>query len=143
MRIVNVHFLVQRNFSTCKPPTGTATYIQKIDFEVTAIAHRIVHGGKNFRQSVLITPDILQEIEKISHLAPLHNPANVLGIREAQNIFPNLPHIGIFDTAFHAQLPSRSKIMPFQRIWHKNTTFKNMVFMVPVTIGLVKEPHRK
>ena len=82
---------------------------KRIDFEITAIAHRIVHGGKNFRQSVLITPEIIQEIERISHLAPLHNPANISGIIEAQNIFPDIPHIGIFDTAFHAQLPSRSK----------------------------------
>ena len=82
---------------------------RKINFEVTAIGHRIVHGGTDFRQSIPLTSEILAKIDSISHLAPLHNPVNVQGARIAMQLFPNIPHIGIFDTAFHSKLPSRSK----------------------------------
>ena len=68
---------------------------RKIDFDVTAIGHRIVHGGKHFRQSILLTSEVLSEIDSISHLAPLHNPVNCQGVRVAMEYFPTF-HIWAF-----------------------------------------------
>jgi acetate kinase len=73
--------------------------------EITAVGHRVVHGGAAFTQSTVITEEVLRGIEGVSHLAPLHNPVNLLGIREAQRLFPGVPHVAVFDTAFHHTLP--------------------------------------
>ncbi len=73
--------------------------------DVTAIGHRVVHGGSKFSSSVVITPAIISEIEELSVFAPLHNPVNVAGIRVATRLFPNIPHVAVFDTAFHQSLP--------------------------------------
>jgi acetate kinase len=72
---------------------------------ITVVGHRVVHGGEKFTNSVLIDDKVLAEIEALSPLAPLHNPVNVAGIREARRIFPAAPHVAVFDTAFHATLP--------------------------------------
>lgn len=69
--------------------------------EIDAIGHRIVHGGEKFTKSVILTEEAIEEIEKVSPLAPLHNPANLIGIRACQAIMPGVPNIGVFDTAFH------------------------------------------
>ncbi|MBK5914976.1 acetate/propionate family kinase [Rhodocyclus purpureus] len=73
--------------------------------EVTAIGHRVVHGGNKFTSSVVITPAVIADIEKLSVLAPQHNPINVAGIRAALAAFPNVPQVAVFDTAFHQTLP--------------------------------------
>lgn len=70
-----------------------------------AVGHRVVHGGARFFEPTLITPLVLINIEDLSDLAPLHNPANVEGIRAAQKAFPDLPHVAVFDTAFHQTMP--------------------------------------
>lgn len=72
---------------------------------IRAIGHRVVHGGERFKQSALITPDVLADIEACSTLAPLHNPANALGIRTALEKMPNVPQVAVFDTAFHQTMP--------------------------------------
>lgn len=69
--------------------------------ELSAVGHRVVHGGEVFKSSVLITKDVLKQIEDLSELAPLHNPANVLGIKAVENLLPNIPQVAVFDTAFH------------------------------------------
>ncbi len=69
--------------------------------ELSAVGHRVVHGGEVFKSSVLITKDVLKQIEDLSDLAPLHNPANVLGIKAVENLLPNIPQVAVFDTAFH------------------------------------------
>ena len=74
--------------------------------EITVVGHRVVHGGERFCEAVVIDDKILEHIEALSHLAPLHNPVNVIGIKEAQRIFPGVPHVAVFDTAFHSTLPS-------------------------------------
>ena len=74
--------------------------------QVSVVGHRVVHGGERFGEAVVITDPILQEIEALSPLAPLHNPVNVTGIREARRIFPLAPHVAVFDTAFHRTIPS-------------------------------------
>jgi acetate kinase len=74
--------------------------------EVSVVAHRVVHGGERFSEGTLITDEVLVEIESLNPLAPLHNPVNVLGIREMRKLFPAVPHVAVFDTAFHHTLPA-------------------------------------
>jgi acetate kinase len=76
--------------------------------EIEGIGHRVVHGGEKFNDSVLITDEILKGIEEISYLAPLHNPANVVGIKAFQKVLPNVPAVAVFDTAFHQSMPEKS-----------------------------------
>jgi acetate kinase len=72
--------------------------------DVSAIGHRVVHGGNRFSSSVVITSSVIAEIEELSVFAPLHNPVNVAGIRVAMKMFPNVPQVAVFDTAFHQTL---------------------------------------
>ena len=72
--------------------------------DVTAIGHRVVHGGNKFSSSVVITSSVIADIEELSVFAPLHNPVNVAGIRVAMKHFPNIPQVAVFDTAFHQTL---------------------------------------
>jgi acetate kinase len=74
--------------------------------EITAIGHRVVHGGDAFSGSAIITPEVISKIENLSALAPLHNPVNLTGIREATRAFPQVPQVAVFDTSFHHTLPS-------------------------------------
>ena len=69
--------------------------------EVNAVGHRIVHGGEKFASSAVITPEMLAAVEECNDLAPLHNPANLIGIRACQDLMPGVPMVGVFDTAFH------------------------------------------
>ena len=84
--------------------------------EVSLVAHRVVHGGEKFTESTLITDDVLQQIEALNPLAPLHNPAIVAGIREMRKLFPAVPHIGVFDTAFHHTMPPHAYLygLPYE-----------------------------
>ncbi|WP_329455566.1 acetate kinase [Streptomyces sp. NBC_01497] len=76
--------------------------------ELAAIGHRVVHGGPRFTEPTLIDDDVLAEIEKLVPLAPLHNPANVTGIRRARELRPDLPQVAVFDTAFHTSMPEHA-----------------------------------
>ncbi|KXG11616.1 Acetate kinase [Anoxybacillus sp. P3H1B] len=76
--------------------------------EIDGIGHRIVHGGEKFSDSVLITDEVLKEIEELSELAPLHNPANIIGVKAFKEILPNVPAVAVFDTAFHQTMPEQS-----------------------------------
>ena len=73
--------------------------------EIDAVGHRVVHGGEIFNESVVITDEVLKQIEDLSHMAPLHQPANVSGIRACQKLMPNTPQVAVFDTAFHQTMP--------------------------------------
>ncbi|HQU78575.1 MAG TPA: acetate/propionate family kinase [Azonexus sp.] len=73
--------------------------------DVTAVGHRVVHGGNKFSSSAVITPAVIADIEALAVFAPLHNPVNVAGIRVAMKQFPGVPHVAVFDTAFHQTLP--------------------------------------
>lgn len=81
--------------------------IKSLD-EIDAVGHRIVHGGEKFAGSVVITDEVMKEIEMCSDLAPLHNPANLIGIRSCQENMPNVPMVGVFDTAFHQTMPKKA-----------------------------------
>ena len=76
---------------------------------VAGVGHRVVHGGERFDRPTLVTDEVEKELVALSDLAPLHNPVNLAGIRHARRYFPDLPHIAVFDTAFHATLPRRAK----------------------------------
>jgi acetate kinase len=84
--------------------------------EIDGIGHRVVHGGEKFTDSVLITDDVLEQIEQLSDLAPLHNPANVVGINAFRQVLPNIPAVAVFDTAFHQTMPSQSYLysLPYE-----------------------------
>ena len=73
--------------------------------EIGAVGHRVVHGGEKFAQSVLITDEVMDAIEECNPLAPLHNPANIIGIKACQSLMPNTPMVAVFDTAFHQTMP--------------------------------------
>lgn len=81
----------------------------KTKVPIKGVGHRVAHGGKHFTRPELIDEEIIKKIESLSALAPLHNPPNLSGIRQAQEIFPELPHVAVFDTAFHRTLPRRAK----------------------------------
>jgi acetate kinase len=74
--------------------------------EVSVVAHRLVHGGEKFTEGTLITDEILGEMEKLNPLAPLHNPVMLAGIKEMRTLYPAVPHVAVFDTAFHHTLPA-------------------------------------
>jgi len=76
--------------------------------KLDAIGHRVVHGGEVFKGSAIATADNLVEVEKLTPLAPLHNPANIVGLRECLKVLPNVPNVMVFDTAFHATIPAKA-----------------------------------
>ena len=76
--------------------------------EIDAVGHRLVHGGEKFASSVIINEDVIREVEACNDLAPLHNPANLIGVRACQAIMPNVPMVGVFDTAFHQTMPPKA-----------------------------------
>lgn len=82
-------------------------HIKSLD-EIEAIGHRLVHGGEAFTKSVIIDEEVIAQLEKCIPLAPLHNPANIMGIRAAQSVMPEKPHCGVFDTAFHQTMPKHA-----------------------------------
>lgn len=81
--------------------------LQSLD-EIQAVGHRVVHGGEKFAKSVLVDEDVIREIEFCNDLAPLHNPANILGIRACQSVMPGVPNVAVFDTAFHQTMPAKA-----------------------------------
>lgn len=76
-----------------------------LDEQIGAVGHRIVHGGEHFKESTIVTEEVVDNIQKCITLAPLHNPAHLLGISAAQNVFHHIPHVVVFDTAFHQTMP--------------------------------------
>ena len=76
--------------------------------EIDAVGHRVVHGGEKFASSIVLTEDVLKQIEECNDLAPLHNPANLIGIRACRDLMPNVPMVGVFDTAFHQTMPRKA-----------------------------------
>lgn len=76
--------------------------------EIDAVGHRIVHGGEKFANSVLINDEVLAAIEQCNDLAPLHNPANLIGIRACKKLMPGVPEVAVFDTAFHQTMPDKA-----------------------------------
>lgn len=84
--------------------------------EIDAVGHRIVHGGEHFKGSVVIDEDVMKAIEECNDLAPLHNPANLIGIRSCQSVMPGVPMAAVFDTAFHQTMPGKAYLygLPYE-----------------------------
>lgn len=102
--------LVDRIGETGEAPDHTAALAsilpQVVGRPIAAVGHRVVHGGALFASATLVDADVEAAIEKLSALAPLHNPANLLGIRAARAALPEVPHVAVFDTAFHQTMPA-------------------------------------
>lgn len=94
------------------PKTGAIASLSEID----AVGHRVVHGGEKFASSTLLTPEVLAAIEECNDLAPLHNPANLIGINACKELMPNVPMVGVFDTAFHQTMPKKAYLygLPYE-----------------------------
>jgi len=86
--------------------------VMKSMAEVSAVGHRVVHAGEKYSGSVIITEDVVDALKECVPLAPLHNPANITGIEAAQKVMPDVPMVGVFDTAFHQTMPDRAYIYP-------------------------------
>lgn len=76
--------------------------------EIDAVGHRVVHGGEKFNKSVLINDEVIAKVKECYDIAPLHNPVNIAGIDAITSILPNVPQVGVFDTAFHQTMPAKS-----------------------------------
>jgi acetate kinase len=87
--------------------------------EIAAVGHRVVHAGEKFARSVMIDDAVLEAIKDCAHLAPLHNPPNIMGIEAAKKVLPDVPHIAIFDTAFHQTMPKSAYIYPLPYEWYE------------------------
>ncbi|TVR00871.1 MAG: acetate kinase [Spirochaetaceae bacterium] len=87
--------------------------------EVKAVGHRVVHGGEKFAKSVLVTDEVLAAFREIQDLAPLHNPANIMGIEAAQSVLPEVPHCAIMDTAWHQTMPKKAFLYALPYDWYR------------------------
>jgi acetate kinase len=88
--------------------------------EIGAVGHRVVHGGEKFASSTVITEEVLAAIEECNDLAPLHNPANLIGIRACQELMPNVPMVAVFDTAFHQTMPEKAYMYGLPYEYYEN-----------------------
>jgi len=87
---------------------------------IVAVGHRVVHGGEAFVEPTLLNEKIIADIQALSHLAPLHNPSNVLGIKAAMLYLPKIPHIAVFDTAFHQNMPKKASLYAVPYAWYES-----------------------
>ena len=99
-----------------------------LDSQIGAIGHRVVSGGEEYSESVLIDDSVMAAIEKCIPLAPLHNPANLLGIRAAQDIFKGLPNVAVFDTAFHQTMPEHAYMYAIPRKFYRELGLRRYGF---------------
>ena len=99
-----------------------------LESQIGAIGHRVVSGGEEYSESVLIDDSVMAAIEKCIPLAPLHNPANLLGIRAAQDIFKGLPNVAVFDTAFHQTMPEHAYMYAIPRKFYRDLGLRRYGF---------------
>lgn len=88
--------------------TNEKTGVVKSLDEIGAVGHRVVHGGEKFAQSVVITEEVKKAVTECNDLAPLHNPANLIGVEACEKLMPNTPMVAVFDTAFHQTMPEKA-----------------------------------
>ncbi len=88
--------------------------------EISAIGDRLVHGADKYNKSVIITDEVIEDLRKFSELAPLHNPANILGIEAVREVLPEVPMVGVFDTAFHQTMEKTAYMYPVPYSWYEN-----------------------
>ena len=88
--------------------------------EINAVGHRVVHGGEKFAHSTLITPEVKKVLHELIELAPLHNPANIMGIEACEKVLPGVPNVAVFDTAFHQTMKPDHFVYPLPYEWYEN-----------------------
>ncbi|MEG2936123.1 MAG: acetate kinase [Clostridium sp.] len=98
---------------------GTHGVIASMD-EISAVGHRVVHGGEKYAESVVINDEVMASLEECVKLAPLHNPANIIGINACKSLMPSTPMVAVFDTAFHQTMPKTSYIYPLPYELYEN-----------------------
>ena len=96
--------------------------------EIDAVGHRVVHGGEKFAASVLITDEVMAAIEECNPLAPLHNPANIIGIQACRKLMPSTPMVAVFDTAFHQTMPARAYMYALPYAWYEEDKVRRYGF---------------
>ena len=96
--------------------------------EIDAVGHRVVHGGEKFAKSVLITDEVMATIEECNPLAPLHNPANITGIKACQAVMPGVPMVAVFDTAFHQTMPAKAYMYALPYEYYENDKVRRYGF---------------
>jgi acetate kinase len=96
--------------------------------EIGAVGHRVVHGGEEFTDPVLITPEVIGKVRECSFMAPLHNPANLLGIEAALDSLPGVPNVAVFDTAFHQTMPPVAYVYPIPWEYYSEMRFRKYGF---------------
>lgn len=99
--------------------TGAEYGVIKSFDEIDAVGHRVVHGGEKFNKSVLINDDVIAKIKECYSIAPLHNPANMIGIEAISTLMPKVPQVGVFDTAFHQTMPAKSYLYAIPYKYYK------------------------
>ncbi len=107
--------------------TDPASPVESLD-EIGAIGNRVVHGGEYFSSSVLIDDDVLAKIESCSDLAPLHNPPGLACIYKTRELYPNMPQVAVFDTAFHASMPAKAYMYPIPMDYYKKYSIRRYGF---------------
>ena len=98
------------------PATGAIASLAEVD----AVGHRVVHGGEKFTSSALVTDEVLAAIEECNDLAPLHNPANLIGINACKELMPNVPMVTVYDTAFHQTMPEKAYLYGLPYEYYEN-----------------------
>ncbi len=106
------------------PEVGVVKSLEEID----AVGHRIVHGGEKFNSSVVITDEVIKAIEECNDLAPLHNPANLIGINSCKELMPNVPMVAVFDTAFHQTMPEKAYLYGIPYKYYENYKIRRYGF---------------
>ena len=96
--------------------------------EIGGVGHRVVHGGERFTASVIIDPEVIEAIEEAAELAPLHNPPNLIGIREAERLLPGVPQVAVFDTAFHQTMPPSAYLYGLPREFYEKHRIRRYGF---------------
>jgi len=96
--------------------------------DITAIGHRVVQGGESFSEAIMINEDVKEKIREISPLAPLHNPANLMGIEVAEEIFPGTPNVAVFDTEFHQTMPEKTFLYPLPYEYYEELKIRKYGF---------------
>lgn len=95
---------------------------------ISVVGHRVVHGGERFTGPVVVDDEVLAELDKLAPLAPLHNPVNIAGLREARRLLPAIPHVAVFDTAFHASMPAQAFLYGLPYHYHADQGIRRYGF---------------
>ena len=106
------------------PVYGVLSSVNEID----AVGHRVVHGGESFSESVLVTPEVIANIKELFDLAPLHNPAHLMGIEAVNQVLPGVPQTVVFDTAFHQTMPATAYLYPIPMVLYKKHKIRRYGF---------------